>query len=111
MLGITNLKPIESINSVLQPLGLKVSNKEQMISKLAWGALATLTICSMLSTVEGRSVGRSQYCRNEDSQIEACKAGCPQRVSGFYDYANALANCYRGCVGTYRTSGCRTPYD
>lgn len=112
MLGITNLKPIESINSVLQPLGLKVSNKEQIISKLAWMTLATLTIYNLVSTVEAGSRRRPQYCQDEDRRLANCKSDCWGKTRSFYDPENAYYNCKIACVQTIRTYACRTPqYD
>lgn len=103
MLWITNLKPIKSINSVLQPLGLTVSNIEEMISELARGTLATLTIYIMFSTVEAQS----QRCVNQDINIQNCKDDCLERFSR----RDILLNCLRGCVARYRTNDCRLSSD
>lgn len=43
MLAITNFNPIQSINSLLQPLGLTLSNKQQIVNKIALAAFAVLT--------------------------------------------------------------------
>ena len=40
---IKSFSPIQSINSLLQPLGLSVSNKQQVLAKATMVALAALT--------------------------------------------------------------------
>jgi hypothetical protein len=126
---IANLKPIEFINSVLQPLGLQVSSTEQMISKLAWGALVGLTLCSMLP-VEGGG-RRPGHCPAEDGQLENCKNTCwlnTKHLFGPYykcleedqkleNYENtcwlktkhlfdAYSTCKEVCTQTIRTNAC-----
>ncbi|MGL4539506.1 MAG: hypothetical protein ACRCU0_00825 [Candidatus Rhabdochlamydia sp.] len=53
MIGITNFNPIQSINSLIQPFGLKVSNKQQIISKVAFASLAILSLSHLLPSVAG----------------------------------------------------------
>jgi len=42
MSTITGFNPIKSINSLIQPLGLAVSNKQQIINKIALASFAML---------------------------------------------------------------------
>ena len=55
MSTITNFHPIKAINSLLQPLGLTLSNKQQVINKVAFAALAMLVVTCGLATVEAQS--------------------------------------------------------
>lgn len=65
MSAITNFHPIKAINSLLQPFGLTLSNKQQIINKAALAALAILVVTCGLGMVEAQSstirdAGRAQ---------------------------------------------------
>ena len=84
MSAITNFHPIKAINSLLQPLGLAVSNRQQIISKAALAALAMISLNYVL--VEAIT------CR-EACVINHCQGGC-HSSKGTND---AYTACYYQC--------------
>ena len=112
MSAITNFNPVQSVNSLLKPLGLTLSNKQQIINKLALATLAILAVTYGLEMVEGGSVwdiSRSRTfaecqrmcekiqvpdegadcnrrCRNTLVELVAgCDRACQNRFSGYID--------------------------
>ncbi|MGL4539730.1 MAG: hypothetical protein ACRCU0_01960 [Candidatus Rhabdochlamydia sp.] len=53
MLGAINFNPVQAVNSLLNPLGLTLSTKQQIISKIAFASLAMLAINNALQKVDG----------------------------------------------------------
>jgi hypothetical protein len=55
MLEITSFNPINWVNFLLDPLGLTISNREQVINKLARALFVMLAINHAFSGIEGIS--------------------------------------------------------
>lgn len=91
MIGITNFNPIQSINSLIQPFGLKVSNKQQIINKVALATLAILSVSHLFSTVEG-------YTRQEllDDCLEGCRVNIDRQCC-----ESTFRKCVRACFRKY----------
>lgn len=95
MPAITNFNPIHSINSLLQPLGLTLSNKQQVINKIALATLAVLAFsygpqmvdaCDTLACVQSRcpsSIQNTQASIDAYNRcIDRCVARCGPFVNG-----------------------------
>ncbi|MGL5263634.1 MAG: hypothetical protein ACRDAI_03530 [Candidatus Rhabdochlamydia sp.] len=86
MIGITNFNPIQSINSLIQPFGLKVSNKQQIINKVALASLAIISLSHLVPAV----VGDSSYRDCVDNRCGGIDRDCCNDV-----YKRCLAYCRR----------------
>ena len=82
MLTITNLHPIKAIHSLLQPLGLTLSNKQQVINKVAFAALAILVVACRLATVEAQDAPAIEDAKKAKSLSE-CLAVCSRIMIGY----------------------------
>ena len=92
MSAITNFNPVKSINSLLQPLGMTLSNKQQIINKLAFATFAILAINYGLTAVDAGSVIRDV---NRSDDLEDCLTNVCDHIG---DEAQDLRDrCYRAC--------------
>ena len=64
MSEITNFNPIKSINSALLPWGLAISNKQQIITKIAVASIAALAINHVLPAVGGEEYTAAYLLRD-----------------------------------------------
>ena len=99
MLGI-NSNPVEFMNSLLRPWGLAVSNKDQIIQKIALVSVAALAISSALPTAEGlyrdNRVGSfegSAVRRQLEIAVANCKRSCVSSV--WSEYQSCIHSCNR----------------
>jgi hypothetical protein len=72
MLEITS--PITWVNSLLNPLGLTISNRKQVINKLARALFVILAINHVLSTEPVITLNRCMVgCRGRKGCIDVCR--------------------------------------
>lgn len=93
MSAITNFSPIQSVNSLLKPLGLTISNKQQIITKVA---LAMLVITCGLATVEGKI-----WDLNETTFYRECKDICDMIKRQDPKAGDVLISCYTFCQNKF----------
>jgi hypothetical protein len=77
---MTSFNPIESINSLIEPLGLAISNKQQIINKIALAFFAMLAINHAFSTVEGNESFLLNRCINKCRWDHDCVRNCYDRI-------------------------------
>ncbi|MGL5627250.1 MAG: hypothetical protein ACRDDW_07080 [Candidatus Rhabdochlamydia sp.] len=82
MLAAINFNPIKSINSLIQPLGLAVSSKQQIINKIALVTFA-LIACNQISQEMGVNAANLQSCLND----------CATNSKSQFEYNNCASNC------------------
>ncbi len=74
MLEITSFSPINGINFLLDPLGLTISNRQQVVNKLALALFVMLAIDRILSTEPVITLNKCMVgCRGRKSCIDICR--------------------------------------
>ncbi|MGL5627350.1 MAG: hypothetical protein ACRDDW_07590 [Candidatus Rhabdochlamydia sp.] len=76
MLGAINFNPVQAVNSLLNPLGLTLSTKQQIISKIAFASFAMLAINNVLQNINVNA--DDCHCRYETKCLWAIKKHCYQ---------------------------------
>lgn len=70
MLTATNFNPIKSINFLIQPLGLAISSKQQIINKIALVTFALIAF-NQVSQTTGVNAASLQSCLNDCSSAKS----------------------------------------
>ena len=84
MSAITNSSPTQSVNSLLKPLGLTLSNKQQMIDKIKLIApLAIIATCGA-TLVSAQQYSFSDDVSNSRSYQHCLRSVCEQLSMSLY---------------------------
>ena len=89
MIGNTNFNLTQSINSFINPMGLSLSNKKQIIAKITTVALAAIFLVGNMPSVMAMGECREPCLTN-------CVNNCPLTAQGVAE-STCAQQCFTNC--------------